>query len=73
MRHLIIRELREQHEMTQDDLASRLGVKYQSVSRWERGIAYPTMDNLVAMAEIFGVSTDYILGRQPASEINSTA
>lgn len=73
MRHLIIRELREQHEMTQDDLANRLGVKYQSVSRWERGIAYPTMDNLVAIAEIFGVSTDVVLGLAPVPPVRDTA
>lgn len=73
MRHLIIRELREQHEMTQDDLANRLGVKYQSVSRWERGIAYPTMDNLVAIAEIFGVSTDVVLSLAPVPPVRDTA
>lgn len=65
MHHMNIRELREQNDMTQDDLANRLGIKYQSVSRWERGIAYPATENLLAMAEIFHVSVDVILGRCP--------
>lgn len=57
-----IKQLREAHDMTQAELAKRLGVLVPAVSKWERGLAYPRMDNLVKMAQIFGCSTDMVLG-----------
>lgn len=48
--------------MRQVDLANKLGVSVLTVSRWERGINYPTGSQLIKMSRIFDCSTDYLLG-----------
>ena len=58
-----IRNLRLQHKLTQEQLADRLGVSYQSVSRWENGVTYPDIEFLPAIARHFSVTTDYLLGQ----------
>ncbi|MDO5764722.1 MAG: helix-turn-helix transcriptional regulator [Elusimicrobiales bacterium] len=73
VRKMNIKELREQHDMTQEDLAKKIGVQFPAVSKWERGITYPLMDKVIAMAEVFGVSTDVVLGLQPVPDIRGTA
>lgn len=62
-----IRQLREANDMTQEELAKKLGVKPPAVSKWERGLSYPRMDNVARMAEIFGVSMDVVMGIKSAS------
>lgn len=57
-----IRKYRKQADLTQDQLADRLGVSYQSVSRWENGLTYPDMELLPSIAKIFNVSIDELLG-----------
>lgn len=47
--------------MSQEELAEKLGVSRQSVSKWELGAAIPETDKIVLMSEIFGVSCDYLL------------
>ncbi len=56
-----IRTLRRAADMTQEELADRLGVTYQSVSRWENGGTYPDMELLPAIADIFNVTVDHLL------------
>ena len=58
----IIRKLRRDANMTQQVFAEKLGVSYQSVSRWENEETYPDMELLPAIAEIFGVSIDALMG-----------
>ena len=53
--------LRRQHGWTQDDLAERLDVSRQSVSKWEGGLASPGLDKVVELSRLFAVSTDYLL------------
>lgn len=65
VREMNIKQLREQRGMTQEDLAKRLGVKYPAVSKWERGMAYPSMNTVIKMAELFQVSMDVVLGLSP--------
>ena len=50
--------------MTQEQLADKLGVAYQSVSRWENGTTYPDMEMLPALSSIFGVTVDELLGME---------
>ena len=51
--------------MSQDQLAERLEVSRQAVSRWERNETMPETDKVVALADIFDVTTDYLLRPQP--------
>ncbi len=57
-----IKSLREQNSMTQAELAKRLGITRSSVNAWEMGISVPSTQYVVELAEIFDVSTDYLLG-----------
>ena len=53
--------LRKGMNMTQSDLAEKLHVSRQAVSRWEMGSAMPDVDNLIAMSDLFGVTLDDLL------------
>ncbi len=57
-----IRNYRKKNDLTQEALADRLGVTYQSVSRWEKGSTYPDLELLPAISEILGISVDELLG-----------
>jgi len=56
-----LQELRRKGAMSQDVLAEKLEVSRQAVSKWERDEAIPETDKLVRIAQLFGVSTDYLL------------
>jgi len=62
-----LQKLRQKAGMSQDALAERLDVSRQAVSRWERDETMPETDKVVAMADLFGVTTDYLL-RQGTKE-----
>lgn len=54
-------KLRKQNGLTQEDLADKLGVSRQAVSKWERAEASPDTDNLIMLANLYGVSLDELL------------
>jgi len=54
-------QLRKKSGWSQEELANRLGVTRQSVSKWEGGQSVPDLERLLQMSRIFGVSTDYLL------------
>lgn len=54
-------ELRKTHGMTQLELADKLGVTDKAVSKWERDLALPEVDNLIKISDMFGVSLDVLL------------
>ncbi len=56
-----IRNNRKKNNLSQDELAEKLGVSRQSVSFWETGQTQPTIDNIIALAKIFNISTDILL------------
>lgn len=58
-----IRMLRQSRSMSQVDLAKRLNVTKQSVSNWENDNIQPSIEMLLRLADVFSVSTDYLLGR----------
>lgn len=65
-----IKNLRTANHLSQEDLAQKLFVSRQSISKYENGEATPDIDKLVQLAEIFGVSLDYlVLGKEPEKEI----
>jgi transcriptional regulator with XRE-family HTH domain len=53
--------LRTQVGYSQEQLAEKLGVSRQAISKWELGTALPDTDKVVAMSEFFGVSSDFLL------------
>ena len=58
-------QLRKQKGFSQEELANRLNVSRQTVSKWEVGDSTPDMEKLAAMSELFGVSLDQlVLGRE---------
>ena len=56
-----IAEKRKQAGLSQEELAKRLGLTRQAISRWESGAALPTVDNLVELARVLEVSVDELL------------
>ncbi|EOS7908187.1 helix-turn-helix domain-containing protein [Enterococcus hirae] len=58
-----IKELRKQHGWTQAELAKKLSVSQQTIGSWEVGRAEPNSDALTKLAQLFNVTTDYLLGR----------
>ena len=52
---------RKKAKLSQEELASKLGVSRQAVSKWETGESIPDMNNLAALAEIFDVSLDWLI------------
>lgn len=58
-----IRRLRQERGLCQEELGRRIGASKQSVSNWENGNITPSIDLLLRLADFFGVSTDYLLGR----------
>ncbi|MBQ7757325.1 MAG: helix-turn-helix domain-containing protein [Oscillospiraceae bacterium] len=54
-------QFRKQHNLSQEELASKICVSRQAVSKWERAEASPDTDNLILLAEIYGVSLDELL------------
>ena len=60
-----LQKLRAGAGMSQDALAERLGVSRQAVSRWERDETMPEVDKVIQLADLFGVTTDYLLREQP--------
>ena len=60
---------RKRSGMSQEELAEKVGVSRQAVSKWELGDAVPELDKLVALARVFGVTTDWLLSEEePAPE-----
>lgn len=60
-----ISSLRKQCGLTQDQLAARVGVTAQAVSKWENDISCPDISILAKLAETLGVTTDELLGVKP--------
>ena len=63
-----LQRLRQARGMSQEELAARMGVSRQAVSRWELNIALPDTENVVRLSELFGVTTDYLLKEREAEE-----
>ena len=54
--------------LTQDALAEKLGITAQAISKWENDLSCPDITMLPKLAEIFGISTDALLGREETPE-----
>jgi len=58
-------EMRTVHRMSQEEVASELHVSRQAVSKWETGKGAPDTTTLIALADVYGVSLDELVGRTP--------
>lgn len=56
-----IKYLRKENNMTQEDLANKLNVSRQTISKWETNTAIPDADNIVAISKLFNITTDELL------------
>ena len=54
-------ELRTKNEMSQGDLAEKLDVSRQTISKWENNMSIPELDKIISLSNLFGVSVDYLV------------
>ncbi len=64
-----IKNLREDHDLRQRQVAEALNVSQNTYSQYENGVIELTASNLIKLADFYGVSVDYLLGRTNDSEI----
>ena len=57
-----LKELRTENNLTQTQVATQLGIRQQSYTRYENGSGEPSLDTLIAIAKLYNVSVDYLLG-----------
>lgn len=69
----ILLALRKQHQLTQDELAEKLFVTRQAVSRWEAGETVPNTETLKLLSSLFDVSINTLLGSPRALIANAAA
>ncbi|MDR0896904.1 MAG: helix-turn-helix domain-containing protein [Oscillospiraceae bacterium] len=68
-----IQYLRKTKGISQEELADQVGVSRQAVSKWESEQSAPDLDRIIAMSELFGVTTDYILkGIEPVAPVKGS-
>ncbi len=58
-----LKELREDNNLTQKQVADILYCSQSAYSKYEKGVLYPSVDMLVKLADFYGVSINYIIGR----------
>ena len=59
-----LRELRKEQNISQRKLAQIFGLSHTAYGDYERNINQPSLETLIVIAEYFGVTTDYLLGRE---------
>ena len=64
---LILRELREEANLTQKQLAEKIGNMQRNISNWEQGVSQPDLPTLIVLADFFKVSLDELCGREPTN------
>ncbi len=62
-----IRDLREDRDLRQSDVANATGIDQKTISNYETGKTNPDSFAIIKLAEFFGVSTDYLLGVEKAN------
>ena len=67
-----IKALRVSHNLTQAELARKIGITRNGVNSWEQGLSTPSTFYIVELSKMFGVSADYLLGLSQQASINVT-
>ena len=57
-------DLRREHNLTQNDIADRLNISAQAVSKWENDLTSPDIDTLLKLSDIFNITVDELLGKK---------
>ena len=68
MKYENIRSIRVDRGYTQEQIAKQLGISQNTYSQYEIGVLNYPVDAIVKLADIYGVSTDYLLGRTSVKE-----
>lgn len=58
-----LKNIRKENNLSQEELAEKLGVSRQAVSKWESGISYPEMDKVIQLCELFNLNIDELLNK----------
>lgn len=66
-----LKESRKQARLTQVEIAEKLGISQPAYASWERGTKKPTQENLVKIAQILNVKTDYLVGNFSEENTNN--
>lgn len=64
-----LRELRKENNKTQEEVAKQINTTRISYTRYELGTSEPTIETLIKLADIYGVSLDYLVGRKFKNDI----
>ncbi|MDE6762580.1 MAG: helix-turn-helix transcriptional regulator [Oscillospiraceae bacterium] len=67
-----LRQMRNKNNLSQEELAAKMGVSRQAVSKWERAEASPDTENLILLAKLYGVSIDELLNADSSSSSSSS-
>lgn len=67
-----VQQMREAHNYSQVQLAALLQVSRQTVSNWENNNIMPSIEMLIKLADLFGVSTDFLLERDNRRSLDTT-
>ena len=67
-----LQKLRKDNNLSQEQLAEKIGVSRQAISKWERGEATPDSDNLICLAKIYNISLDELISYNMNEESKKT-
>lgn len=65
-----LQKLRKDNNLSQEQLAEKIGVSRQAISKWERGEATPDSDNLICLAKIYNISLDELISSKENNNMN---
>lgn len=68
----MIAQLRKDNNMTQAELAEKMGVTDKAVSKWERDLSFPDVSSIPKLAEIFGVSVDTLMQVKRSTNVKTS-
>lgn len=66
-----LKKAREENRLLQKDVASKIGISHNTISQYENDVRKPDPDTLAKFADLFGVSADWLLGRESKAELGS--
>lgn len=67
-----IKELRIKNNLSQEDLASKLNVSRQAISKWEKDIALPDTNNLIMLSKLFGITLDELVNQDRSESCSNS-